>query len=457
VKFYLISLGCAKNLVDSETLAGRMTRSGFTRSDSLEKATLVILNTCAFIQPAKEEAIEEILKLAEWKKRRTGRKILVCGCLPERYREQIVQQFPEVDFWAGVHDQASIPAMFKKENKKLGGAPFREAPRSYEEGGLREVSSPPHWAYLKIAEGCDHRCTFCVIPAIRGKYRSRRPEDILDEARQLALRGAKELNLIAQDTTAYGKDLPGKPALSELLKQLCRLPKLKWIRVLYAHPQGLSEDLLDVMAGEKKICRYLDLPLQHADSSILRRMGRTGNGREFLLLLKRLRKRLPGITVRTSFIVGFPGEGEKEFQNLLEFVEEARFDKVGAFAYSREEGTPSERLLPRVHHATRERRLRVLMEKQQSISLEKNLSLIGSTLPVLVEGLFDGKLTNLPGAGHQGSSLWVGRSCRDAPEVDGCVFFTSRDALRGDILNVKITGAEPYDLTGEIFDADAKA
>lgn len=457
MKFYLISLGCAKNLVDSETLVSRMTRSGFTRSDSLPKATLAILNTCAFIQPAKEEAIGKILELAEWKQGRTGRKILVLGCLPERYREQIVKQFPEVDFWAGAHDQASIPAMIIAANRKRAGALFREAPRSYEEGGLREVSSPPHWAYLKIAEGCDHRCTFCVIPAIRGKYRSRRPEDILDEARQLALRGAKELNLIAQDTTAYGKDLSGKSDLPELLKQLCRLPKIQWIRVLYAHPQGLSEDLLKVMAGEEKICRYLDLPFQHADASILRRMGRTGNSREFLLLLKRLRKRLPGITVRTSFIVGFPGEGEREFKNLLEFMEEARFDRVGAFAYSREEGTPAEKLLPRVHHATRERRLRILMEKQQNISIKKNLSLIGSTLPVLVEGRFDRKLPNLPGAGRKGPSLWMGRSCRDAPEVDGCVFFTSKEALRGDILNVKITGAEPYDLTGEIQDAKAKA
>jgi ribosomal protein S12 methylthiotransferase len=452
MKFCLISLGCAKNLVDSEVITGRLLKRGFSGSSSLSGASLAILNTCAFIQPASEEAIGRILELAEWKKERRGRKILVCGCLPERYREKLAEQFPEVDFWVGVHDEASIPDLIAGKERKPHGVFFSRAPARYIEEGPRIISTPRHWAYLKIAEGCSHRCTFCVIPAIRGNYRSRRPEDILREASRLVSGGARELNLVAQDTTSYGTDLPPETLLPDLLRKLCRLPGLQWIRLLYAHPDGLSEDLLEVMAGEKKILKYLDLPFQHSDASILRRMGRGGDGSGYLSLIDRIRSRLPDVTLRTTFITGFPGEGEREFRNLLRFLEEARFDRVGVFAYSREEGTPAGRMLPRVHRSTRQRRMRMLMEKQTAISLRKNLSFVGETLPVLVEGPAEGVMAPSMEGRVGKNRLWVGRSRRDAPEVDGCVFFVSGKPSIGKIINVRITGADAYDLTGEQLD-----
>ncbi len=434
-EFTLISLGCAKNLVDSEIIVAGMKEAGFRQAPSLEKATLAILNTCAFIRPAREEALQEIKELLSWKKRRAGRQLLVCGCFPERSREELLRKFPEVDVWAGVHDLRDIPMLLKKSKNgnKLG--PFRQSLPPLPAPPHRDISTPAHWAYLKISEGCDHACSFCVIPAIRGPLRSRPLEEILREGEALVERGAQEIVLIAQDTTDYGRDLSGRRMLPELLRKMARLPQLSWIRLLYAHPASLDEPLIGVLKEEVRILKYLDIPLQHSHPAILKKMGRGGGGREYLALLRRLRREIPDLTLRTTFIVGFPGEGEEEFRHLLDFLEEAEFDRVGAFPYSPEEGTKAAALPGRVHPATVRMRLRRLMEKQQSISLEHNRAFIGRCMDVLVEG--------------SGQDISIGRSYRDAPEIDGLVLIEGK-VPTGQIVPVRITDAMIYDLNGAV-------
>jgi len=429
--YCLISLGCAKNLVDSEIIAGKMKESGFQKA-ALKDARIAILNTCAFIQEAKVESLQNILRLEKWKSDRKGRILLVCGCLPERYRDELAKSLPSVDIWAGVNDILRIPEILKSflENKAV--SSFDSRLLSYDDELSREISTPTHWAYLKIAEGCNHRCTFCVIPAIRGKFRSRSRSSVLNEARKLALQGVKEINLIAQDTTAYGKDFNGKSELPELLESLCEVSGIEWIRLLYSHPESIEDKLLDVISREKKICKYLDIPMQHSRTRILKRMGRGGNEKYYLDLINKIRDKIPDVTLRSSFIVGFPGEDEDDFLHLLKFIEKVEFDRVGAFMYSREEGTPAYFFTPQVHHSTSRRRYETLMKAQQEISKRKNISLIGRKILAIIEGK-------------------TARSHRDAPEVDGNINIISGKAEIGEIVTVKITGADYYDLEGEII------
>jgi ribosomal protein S12 methylthiotransferase len=433
----LVSLGCPKNLVDSEVILGLLSREGHSLTTDPSMAEVIIVNTCSFIRDASQEAIETILKLVPYKKEGRCRLLIVSGCLPQRYGKALEKELPEVDLFVGTGTFPQIPKLISQGGAKksyLTGQTFL-----YNEKTPRILSTLPFIAYLKIAEGCSRTCTFCTVPKIRGPYRSRRIPSILKEAERLADQGVRELILIAQDTTVYGEDLRDGSNLEKLLKALMRIDGFRWIRILYAYPRlsHFTESLLELMAKEEKICPYLDLPIQHIDDEILRRMGRRSKGQEIRNLIKKLRTSVQGIALRTSLIVGFPGESEKQFKTLLRFVEEAQFDHLGAFKYSPEEGTSAFRLTNPVPEDVKEERFRILMETQKKISLKKYRRRVGQTEEVLVEGS-DGE-----------KAVSLGRIKTQAPEIDGCVFLKGK-AHPGDFVEAKITQALPYDLMGKV-------
>ena len=437
----IVSLGCAKNQVDAEMLLFSLKQKGFELVDDPAKADAVIVNTCGFIESAKQESIDEIIELGKLKREGKIKAIIVTGCLAERYQNEITKQLYEVDAAVGIGANSRIADIVLNalDSKKTELFPSKlELPL---EGG-RIQSTPPYTAYLKIAEGCDNRCTYCAIPLIRGGFRSRKPENVIEEAEQLAEKGVRELNVIAQDTTRYGEDLFGKPYLARLLKELCKIEKLRWIRVLYCYPERVTDELIDVMANEEKIVKYIDLPLQHCNAEILKSMNRRGSRESLTALLNKIRSRIPGVVLRTTFIAGFPGETEEQFEELCEFAKEIEFDRLGCFPYSQEEDTPAAKFPNQLDGETKQERADIIMEQQQLIMTRRCEGLIGSTVEVLVEG-FD-----------RIAECWYGRTYADAPEVDGCVFFTTngKKPKPGDFVNVKITDYLNVDLVGEIMD-----
>ncbi len=443
-KFHIVSLGCPKNLVDSEVMAGILMRRGFRLTTDSREAGIIIINTCAFILPAKEEAIEAILTAATYKKTAACHRLIVAGCLPQRHGAELARAIPEVDIFIGT---AEVPHI--AEHLTGMATPRYDGPRVrtgrpdflMHAGHPRRLMTPSYTAYLKIAEGCGNSCSYCIIPNLRGPARSRSPEDIVAEARKLVGRGVKELILIAQDTTAYGRDLPDRPSLTGLLRELAALEELVWIRLLYSHPAKITPELIRILNGDPKICPYLDMPIQHIDDEILGAMNRRGNGRKIRSLLKTLRAEGPDIALRTSLIVGFPGETKKKFSELMDFVRTARFDHLGVFPYYREEGTAAAALPARIPAAEKERRRELIMDAQADISGQLLRRRLDTVETVLIEG-----------KSGQADYPFVGRTRRQAPEIDGITFVRGRGLRPGRFVSVRITAVTTYDLFGEVVD-----
>jgi len=433
----LVSLGCPKNLVDSEVILGLLSKEGYLLTTDPLRAEVLIVNTCSFIEDATKEAIENIIQLSHFKKEGRCRLLIVSGCLPQRYGKVLEKELPEVDYFVGTGDFQNLPKLLAQKPKKRS---FLSKPTFlYDETTPRILSTPPFIAYLKIAEGCSNACTFCTVPKIRGRYRSRKVRSVLDEAQRLAGQGVQELILIAQDTTAYGRDLRDGTNLEKLLKKLAKVKGLRWIRILYSYPKAdnFTDGLLELMAQEEKICSYLDLPIQHIDDEILKRMGRRVRSNEIRTLLQKIRTFLPEVSLRSSLIVGFPGEKENQFKALLDFVKEIQFDHLGAFEYSAEEGTPASRLPHSIPERVKEERLRTLMEIQKKISLKKYQEMVGQRRVVLVEGP------------KRERGVLRGRLQTQAPEIDGSVFLNGK-ARPGDWVEARMTQALPYDLVAQI-------
>lgn len=433
----MVSLGCAKNQTDSETMLGILAERGHRLVADPKAADVIVVNTCGFIESAKQESIDTLLEMAQYKDGRC--KILIAaGCLAERYHDEILQELPEVDAVVGTGDYDKIAEVVEQA---LGGERpllYGNMDRTPEEGLPRVLTTPAYTAYLKIADGCDNRCTYCAIPMIRGRFRSRRIEDIVAEARELAAAGVKELILIAQDTTRYGADLYGEYALDRLLEELCTVEGIYWIRVHYYYTEAVTERLIDVMAAHEQICNYVDMPIQHINDTILRRMARRTNRAEIEEKIRMIREKMPDVTIRTSLIVGFPGETEEQFEELYQFAKDVRFDRLGAFAYSQEEGTPAAAFEGQVAEDVKAARLEQLMALQQEISRARNQEKIGTELEVLVEG-YDAE-----------NYLYFGRSRGDSIGVDSTVYFAARDEVEiGSFVRVRILDADAYDLTGE--------
>ena len=435
-----ISLGCAKNQVDCERMMYRIAEAGYDVQSDVVGSDVVVINTCGFIDSAKSEAIDHILQMGELKKQGLVGKILVTGCLSERYRQQIMTEMPEVDGVLGTGSYTKVVSAVEQllEDKTVSDFGSIDAPE--EETG-RILTTPEHYAYIKIAEGCDNRCSYCIIPYLRGKYRSRPMDDVLYEARLLAQNGVKELLVVAQDTTRYGTDLPGnQKLLAQLLRELCKIEGLQWIRIHYAYPDEINDELIDVIASEPKIVKYLDLPIQHCNDKVLELMNRRGNGAFLRELFTKLRSRIPGLVIRTSVITGLPGEGEQEFEELCDFLKEMRLERVGAFVFSPEEGTPAADM-ECVDSEIAQQRAQIIETMQSRIMDEYNESLIGKTLDVLVDG-FD-----------EDYEQFYGRTFADSPEIDGRVWIASEDALvEGNFVKVQIDGMIDGDLSGYIVE-----
>jgi ribosomal protein S12 methylthiotransferase len=441
-KVSLVSLGCPKNLVDAEVMLGYLSRAGYAVTTDETQADIIIVNTCSFIKEAKQESIDTILDLADRKHDGHCKLLIVTGCLPQRYQEELATELPEVDIFVGTGDYPRIVEIIAEKRTSPDQLCYTGDPNFVYNDELPRLQSSPHYtAYLKIAEGCSNRCAYCVIPMLRGDHRSRPLESLLIEARQLVEGGVKELNLIAQDITAYGRDLPDTPSLELLIKELAKLEGLRWIRLLYAYPDGVTDSLIELIKTEPKVCKYLDLPIQHISDPILKRMLRRSGEDEIRTLIAKLRSEIPDIAIRTSLIVGFPGETTEDFKKLLQFVEETRFDRLGVFCYSREEGTPAAEMPDQVSERIKRERHKKLMRTQARVSFKHNRTLVDSEEEVLVEGYSE-----------ETELLLKGRSSRQAPDVDGLVYITSGNANVGDIVRLKITDSSDYDLIGEIID-----
>lgn len=445
-KAYLLSLGCPKNLVDTEIMAASLEEAGFTLTDDPGKAAVILINTCAFILSAREESIEEILRMSQYKKPGMGicDTLAVAGCLSQRFGRDLLTALPEVDLFLGIGAAPFVGGYVKSfqtgECRRLRVPGGKRKPRFLMNASMkRRLLTPPHFAYLKIADGCSNHCSYCTIPTIRGEARSRRPEDILREARDLAAGGVKELIVVAQDITAYGMDLKGTPTLIDLLTKVAAIPGLIWIRLLYLHPARISHGLLELMAREEKICPYIDMPIQHIDDTILKRMNRRGGQREIEAAIRDARVVVPHVALRTSVILGFPGETERRFEKLVSFVKDKRFDHLGAFTYSREDGTPAAQLSSRISEREKIRRLNRIMEEQAAISYEINRGLVGTLQEVLIEGASD-----VPGYPY------IGRCRRQAPEIDGVTYVRGRGLATGDFFMCRIVDAGEYDLFAEV-------
>lgn len=441
MKILFVSLGCDKNLVDSEMMLGMLQEKGFTFTDDEEEADVVVVNTCCFIQDAKEESIDTLLQMGELRRNGKIKALVAAGCLAQRYREELRREIPEVDAIVGTTAIDCIVAAVeevlagKGENhyRDINEQPFIPSPK-------RIITTGGHSAYLKIAEGCDKHCTYCIIPKVRGRYRSIPMEKLVEEARGLAENGVKELILVAQETTLYGVDLYGQKKLPELLHELAQIGGIFWIRILYCYPEEITDELIESIASEPKVCHYLDIPIQHASDSVLKRMGRRTNEEELRHMIGKLRERIPDICLRTTLISGFPGETQEDFEELYRFVNEMEFDRLGVFTYSQEEDTPAADMSDQVEESLKERRRDELMELQQAIAFEKAEDMVGRVLTVMVEG----KVAD--------EDIYVTRTYRDAPNVDGYLFLnTSANLMTGDFVKVQVTDSNEYDLMGEIY------
>lgn len=445
MKILLISLGCDKNLVDTEVMLGLLASRGHEMTDDEAKAEVIIINTCCFIHDAKEESIQNILEMAEYKKKGSLKALIVTGCLAQRYRQEILDEIPEVDAVLGTtaYDQileAMDAALAGKPEVRLADLQALPAVET-----KRLVTTGGHYAYLKIAEGCDKHCTYCIIPRIRGNYRSVPMERLLAEAEELAEEGVRELILVAQETTLYGKDIYGEKKLPELLRRLCRIQGLRWVRILYCYPEEITDELIRVMKEEPKICHYLDLPIQHANDRILKRMGRRTTKQQLTEMVEKLRREIPDICLRTTLITGFPGETAEEHEELVDFVDQMEFDRLGVFTYSPEEDTPAADFPGQIPEEVKEERRAELMELQQEIVFEQAEAVTGKELLVMIEG----KVAD--------EDAYVGRTYMDAPGVDGLIFVnTGRELVSGDFAKVTVTGAAEYDLIGELSDEFTK-
>ncbi len=432
MRIYIETLGCPKNFNDSQVAAGILENENHIIVNEPEDADIIMVNTCGFINDAKTESIEKILEMAEYKA--DGKKLVVSGCLSQRYADDLYKEMPEVDLFVGVNEYEKLPELFSSLSTRA--VVCSNCVSDVLESQARKLSENPYTATIKIAEGCNNICAYCIIPKIRGKYRSKREEDILNEAEQLAAAGCKELILIAQDVTYYGKDLYGELRLAKLLKKLCKIDGIKWIRLMYCYEDRITDELIRVMAEEEKICNYLDIPIQHGSDSVLRAMNRRSTSASITDTLKRLRTAIPDIHIRTTLIVGFPGETKEDYETLVEFIEKEKFERLGVFSYSQEENTPAGEMENQVDEEIKAERLDGIMRRQIEISLESNQAKVGKTLEVLVEEMEE-----------EGS--FIGRTRYDAPEIDNAVIFTSsQNLLPGDMVKVLIQDAFDYDLVG---------
>ena len=439
MKVLFVSLGCDKNLVDTEMMLGMLGEKGYSFTDDENEADIVVVNTCCFIGDAKEESINTLLEMSELKKNGQIKALLACGCLAQRYREEIQQEIPEVDAIIGTMAIEEVVEAIDEVLAGKGRNHYRELNAAPTTGKHRVVTTGGHYAYLKIAEGCDKRCTYCIIPKVRGNYRSVPIESLVQEARTLAQNGVKELILVAQETTLYGVDLYGKKSLPRLLHELGKIDGIYWIRILYCYPEEITEELIEAIATEPKVCHYLDIPIQHASDDVLRRMGRKTDQQELRVMIGRLRERIPDICLRTTLISGFPGETQEDFEELYRFVNEMEFDRLGVFPYSQEEDTVAAQMPDQIEESVKESRRDELMELQQAIAFEKAEDMIGHKLPVMIEG----KVAD--------EEIYVARTYRDAPNVDGYLFVnTTANLMTGDFAWVLVTDSNEYDLIGEL-------
>lgn len=441
---YIVSLGCPKNLIDSEVMAALLDKGGSRITEYPEEADVILINTCAFVLPAKEESIDEIFRMARMKEAGQCKHLVVAGCLPQRYGNILEHEIPEVDLFIGtgnIHEIADLIGDLQKKDSSFPRSHIGKPTFLMTSSHARLISTPLHTAYLKIAEGCSNCCSYCVIPTVRGAFRSRTMDDILKEAERLAERGVKEIILTAQETTAYGKDLPGRPTLSELMKNLTSIDEFRWIRLLYTYPASLTDEILQTISDEEKICKYIDIPVQHIDDEILKAMNRRGTGMSIRNIIIKARDMIPDVALRTSLIVGFPGETPEKFEDLLTFVHETRFDHLGVFVYSQEEGTQAAEFPAQIPEDEKEERRNIIMEDQAIISYEINQSLIGSVHEVLIEGRSD-----VP------EFTQIGRFSRQSPDIDGVTYINAEEKRPGDIIHCRIVSAEEYDLYAEEVD-----
>lgn len=440
MKILFISLGCDKNLADTEVMLGLLASRGYEMTDDETQADIIVINTCCFIHDAKEESIQNILEMAEYKKTGQVKALIVTGCLAQRYRQEILEEIPEVDEVLGTSAYDKIldavdAALAGKQEVMLADIDALPLPET-----KRLVTTGGHFAYLKIAEGCDKHCTYCIIPKIRGNFRSVPMERLVKEAKELAEQGVKELILVAQETMLYGKDLYGEKSLHVLIKELCKISGIRWIRILYCYPEEITDDLIQVMKEEPKVCHYLDLPIQHANDEILKRMGRRTSKQELIDIIGKLRREIPDICLRTTLITGFPGEMKEQHEELMDFVDEMEFDRLGVFTYSPEEDTPAAVMPDQIDEEVKEKRQAELMELQQDIAFDNAQDMVDREVLVMIEG----KVAD--------ENAYVGRTYRDAPNVDGLIFInTDEELLSGDFARVKVTGAVDYDLIGELI------
>lgn len=445
MKLLCISLGCDKNLVDTEMMLGLLNKDGYTFTDYEQEADIIVINTCCFINDAKEESINTILEMAELKTTGNCKALIVTGCLAQRYKQEIIDEIPEVD---GILGTSTYDEISNVLTQALGGeaaACFHDINALPQVDTQRVITTGGHYAFLKIAEGCDKHCTYCIIPSLRGTYRSVPVERLIREASDLAQKGVKELILVAQETTLYGVDLYGKKSLPQLLDQLCQISGIQWIRIQYCYPEEITEELIQTIKNQEKICSYLDIPIQHASDTILKRMGRRTNQEQLRTMIDRLRAEIPDIALRTTLISGFPGETKEDHESLMEFVDEMEFERLGVFAYSAEEDTPAATFADQVPQDVKENRRDEIMELQQEIAFDKSESMVGRTVDVMIEG----KVAD--------ENAYVGRTYMDAPNVDGLIFVnTDLDIMSGDFVKVTVTGALEYDLIGEICNEPAK-
>ena len=435
-----ISLGCDKNLVDSEVMLGLLDKKGYQIVDSEEDADIIVVNTCCFIHDAKEESIQTILEMAEYKKEGKLKALIVTGCLAQRYQQEIIDEIPEVDAVLGTTSYDHIVEAVEEALAGNGHVVLEDVDGLPDVKEKRLVTTGGHYAYMKIAEGCDKHCTYCIIPKLRGNYRSVPMEKLLAEAKDLADQGVKELILVAQETTVYGKDLYGEKSLHKLLRELCKISGIQWIRILYCYPEEIYDELIQTIKEENKVCHYLDLPIQHASDAVLKRMGRRTSKAQLVEIIEKLRKEIPDISLRTTLITGFPGETQEQHEELKDFVDEMEFDRLGVFTYSPEEDTPAATMTEQIPEEVKEDRQAELMELQQEIAFDLAEDMVGREVLVMIEG----KVAD--------ENAYVGRTYKDAPNVDGLIFInTDEELMSGDFARVRVTGALEYDLIGELI------
>ena len=435
-----ISLGCEKNLVDSEVMLGLLDKKGYQIVDSEEDADIIVVNTCCFIHDAKEESIQTILEMAEYKKEGKLKALIVTGCLAQRYQQEIIDEIPEVDAVLGTTSYDHIVEAVEEALAGNGHVVLEDVDALPDVKEKRLVTTGGHYAYMKIAEGCDKHCTYCIIPKLRGNYRSVPMEKLLAEAKDLADQGVKELILVAQETTVYGKDLYGEKSLHKLLRELCKISGIQWIRILYCYPEEIYDELIQTIKEENKVCHYLDLPIQHASDAVLKRMGRRTSKAQLVEIIEKLRKEIPDISLRTTLITGFPGETQEQHEELKDFVDEMEFDRLGVFTYSPEEDTPAATMTEQIPEEVKEERQAELMELQQEIAFDLAEDMVGREVLVMIEG----KVAD--------ENAYVGRTYKDAPNVDGLIFInTDEELMSGDFARVRVTGALEYDLIGELI------